>query len=233
MSSKAVSVSFSTCCTKNNKRSNSTALTEEGHDIQNGINFSCFVAGVFLPEMAIAVKKGDAALLFERFEQILYILPITDDAYSFVIAPLFALIPQCAYYSNISDNTANHIKNIIENLLKRYKVIMVNKSDISVEKLYFLKKNITSLETLRVNLFLMDFYQKNQRWPTEDEIKKISLFFASELDYHSTDGSFSYKLFFSPLKMMSKVNGMPKEENEKIIIRKVMKWVPFEIIPIR
>lgn len=32
---------------KNNKRSNSTALTEEGHDIQNGINFSCFVAGVF------------------------------------------------------------------------------------------------------------------------------------------------------------------------------------------
>ena len=215
----------------NNKIHNAMTLIEQNHNMRDGINFSCFVSSVFLPEMSIALKKGNIALFSERFEQILHILPITNMAYSFVIAPLFALIPQCAYYSNIPEATTNYIINIVKNLLKRYKVI-ITKSHISTQKLYFFRKNIISLETLLVNLFLMDFYQKNQRWPNEDEVKKNPMFFASELNYRSTRGAFSYKLFFESLKMKSEVNGLSKEKDEKLIIKKVMEWQPFEITPI-
>jgi hypothetical protein len=215
----------------NNKKDNSTTLIKENHNIQAERNFSCFVAGVFLPEMSLALKKGNIALFSERFEQILYILPITNNAYSFVVAPLFALIPQCAYYSNVPEDTTNHLIKIIKNLLMRYKII-INKSKPSTSKLYFLKKNIISLETLLVNLFLMDFYQKNQRWPDEDSVKKIPLFFASKLNYRSINGAFSYKLFFKSLKMKSEVNGLLKEKNEKLIIKKVMELQPFKITPI-
>lgn len=215
----------------NNKKDNSTTLIEENDNRQVGINFSCFVASVFLPEMSLALKKGNIALFSERFEQILHILPVTDKAYSFVVAPLFALIPQCAYYSNIPQDTTNDITNIAKNLLIRYRIILT-KSKPSTPQLYFFKKNIISLETLLVNLFLMDFYQKNQRWPDEDEVKKIPLLFASGLNYRSINGTFSYKLFFDSLKMKSEVNGLAKEKEEKLIIKKVMELQPFKITPI-
>ena len=215
----------------NNKKDNSTTLIVENYNRQVGINFSCFVAGVFLPEMSLALKKGNIALFSERFEQILHILPITNKAYSFVVAPLFALIPQCVYYSNIPEDTINDITNIVKNLLMKYRII-ITQSKPSTTQLYFLKKNIISLETLLVNLFLMDFYQKNQRWPDEDEVKKIPLFFASELNYRSINGAFSYKLFFESLKMKSEVNGLSKEKDEKLIIKKVMGLQPFKITPI-
>lgn len=68
--------------------------------------------------------------------------------------------------------------------------------------------------------------------PDEDEVKKIPLFFASGLNYRSINGTFSYKLFFDSFEMKSEVNGLAKEKEEKLIIKKVMELQPFKITPI-
>ena len=91
--------------------------------------------------------------------------------------------------------------NMVENLLKNGKTVLRQNQNILEKQLYFFGKNIISLETLRINLYLMNFYQQNQRWCNEDEINKIPLFFAEKVNYRQADGAFSYHLFFPELKM--------------------------------
>lgn len=191
-------------CVEDNKKGYSLMLPKLNRNayqgMNNGVNLSCLVASVFLPEMAIAIKNGDFSLTMERFEQTLYMLPITDVGYSFAIIPLFSLIPQSSYYSHKDNNIRNMI-NMVENLLKNGKTVLRQNQNILEKQLYFFGKNIISLETLRINLYLMDFYQQNQRWCNEDEINKIPLFFAEKVNYRQADGAFSYQLFFPELKM--------------------------------
>ena len=78
-----------------------------------------------------------------------------------VAAPLFSLIPQSSYYSHKDNNIRNMI-NMVENLLKNGKTVLRQNQNILEKQLYFFGKNIISLETLRINLYLMDFYQQNQ-----------------------------------------------------------------------
>lgn len=205
----------------------STALNQTNQDLRNGINLSCFVGAVLLPEMAIALKEGNTSVFSERFKQILYILPVTDTGYSFVITPLLNLIPQGAYYSNdiINDNTK-----LVDRLLEKCQKVLDRNKNIPAKRLYFIRKNIVSLETLRMNLILMKFYQQNQRWPAEKEAKAFPRRFAERIDYHESDGYFSYQLSFPTLKMTSKASVMPREENTDIIIKKAKEWVPFKII---
>ena len=213
-----------------NKEDHTTAFTKD--NLQNGLNLSCFVAGVFLPEMAIALKDGNTSFVAERLDQILHILPVTDMGYSFVISPLFALIPQGAYYSNISGDIATDSINMVDRLLEKCRSVIENNKNIPAGKLFFIKKNIVSLETLRMNLSLMKFYQKNRRWPAEKEVRKSSILFAETVDYHEADGSFSYQLFFPALKMKSEASVMPLEKNQEIIIKRIKDWVPLKITPL-